>query len=382
MRGLERPAEEVVECTRCLLDNTDTKEISFDSDGVCNYCRYYEKSKSSLGDLSSLNLVLESKIEEIKRAGKNKKYDCILGLSGGVDSSFMALKAKEFGLRPLVVHLDNGWNTDIAVRNIEKICEKLNFELHTHVIDWEEFSLFQKAYIKAGVVDIEVLSDHAITAILYRLSHQYNIKYSLSGFNIETEAVMPKGWTYNKRDFGNIKDIVSKYGDDLKFNTYPYLSFWTSLYYHWVLNLESVQILNYLPFDPAEAKEILKQELAWVDCGGKHHESLFTKFYQNYILPAKFGIDKRKAHLSNQICAGKITKENALNELEKPLYDNNNLEEDKRYFLKKIGLSESEFAQILLEKPQSHESFKTDQLLWKRYFRFVKRIKFWRKSQF
>jgi len=217
------------ECKRCILTIKDTSYISFDDDGICNYCNYYDFKTEQLGDFDAKKEFLFSKIEEIKLKGKGKKYDCLLGLSGGVDSSYMAMLVHEYGLRPLVIHLDNGWNSDTAVKNIENICEKYGYELFTYVIDWEEFVSLQKAYLKAGVIDIEVLTDHAIYAILNKLAHKFGIKYTLSGFNYETEAIMPKGWTYGKRDFLNIKDIVTKYGDGVVFKTYPHVGFFRAL---------------------------------------------------------------------------------------------------------------------------------------------------------
>jgi N-acetyl sugar amidotransferase len=294
------------ECSRCLLNTSDTNNITFNIKGVCNYCEYHDTKNKELGSLEQRTDYLNKKIIQIKQFGINKKYDCLLGLSGGVDSSYVAVLAHEMGLRPLVVHLDNGWNSDIAVQNIEKICEKFQFELYTYVIDWEEFVGLQKAYLKAGVIDIEVLTDHAIYAVLKKLAHQHQIKYILSGFNYATEAIMPKGWTHNKRDFLNIKDIVQKHGEGVKFKTFPYINFYKALYYHWFLKIETLEILNFIDYDKDKTKEILKDKVDWKDYGGKHYESVFTKFYQSYILPKKFGVDKRRAHLSNQICNGKI----------------------------------------------------------------------------
>lgn len=370
------------DCNRCILTTSDTQHITFDSLGVCNYCNYYDQKTRQLGDLQERKKVLANKIEEIKERGKGKKYDCLLGLSGGVDSSYMAMLVHEFELRPLVIHLDNGWNSDIAVKNIENICEKYGYELYTYVIDWEEFVAIQKAYLKAGVIDIEVLTDHAIYAILYKLADKFNIKYTLSGFNYETEAVMPKGWTYGKRDFLNIKDIISKYGDGVKLKTYPYVNFFSALYYFWFLKLETFEILNYVDYDKEYAKQKLIQEIGWVDYGGKHYESIFTKFYQSYILPVKFGVDKRRAHLSNQICAGKISKDKAIQQLKTSPYDVNSIESDKEYILKKFGFSLEEFAEIMQKKPGLHTEFDTDQRLWDKYYSFIRLLKFWKTKKY
>jgi N-acetyl sugar amidotransferase len=363
------------ECSRCLLSTRDTTSIEFDAGGQCSYCSGYDRMKAALGSPHERRAYFDAKIREIRDAGKNKKYDCILGLSGGADSSYMAHLAVENGLRPLIVHLDNGWNSDTAVSNIEKICRKLKLELFTHVIDWEEFAALQRAYLRAGVVDVEVLTDHAIYSMIRKLSVKFGLRYSLSGFNIETEAIMPKGWTYDKGDFSNIRDIVDKFGEGVKFRTFPYTTFWRSLYQHWVLRLESFRILNYVEYDRDKAKETLKTEFDWVDYGGKHYESVFTKFYQAYILPEKFGIDKRRAHLSNLICAGKLTKAQALERLKEPLYTPDKLQEEKSYVLKKLKLDAGEFDRIMTEKPRPHSEFKSDSVLWQRYFSVVNAIK-------
>lgn len=363
------------ECKQCLLSTSDTKHIFFDDNGICNYCNYYTTKIKELNSNEEKQKILLNKIKQIKNSGKGKKYDCLLGLSGGVDSSYMALLVKEFELRPLVIHLDNGWNSDIAVKNIENICEKYEYELYTYVIDWEEFVNLQKAYLKAGVVDIEVLTDHAIYAILSKLAHKFGIKHTLSGFNYETEAVMPKGWTYGKRDFLNIKDIVSKFGNGATFKTFPYVSFYRALYYYWFLKLETLEILNYVDYDKEKAKKRLIEEVGWVDYGGKHYESIFTKFYQSYILPVKFHVDKRKAHLSNQICAGKITKREAIEKMNSSPYDVYSIEGEKEYILKKFGFTVEEFEKIMQEKPRLHSDFDSDQRLWKRYFKLIKTFK-------
>ena len=363
------------ECKRCLLNTSDTSHIFFNSNGICNYCEYYDFKIQELGSLKQRTDYLDKKIIQVKQLGINQKYDCLLGLSGGVDSSYVAVMAHEMGLRPLVVHLDNGWNSDTAVQNIEKICEKFQFELYTYVIDWEEFVGLQKAYLKAGVIDIEVLTDHAIYSVLKKLAHQHHIKYILSGFNYATEAIMPKGWTHNKRDFLNIKDIVQKHSEGDKFKTYPYINFYKALYYHWFLKIETIEILNYIDYDKDKTKDLLNAKVDWKDYGGKHYESVFTKFYQSYILPQKFGVDKRRAHLSNQICSGKINKSEANKILNEPLINPIEFENEKAYILKKFNLTNDEFELIMNEKPHSHFEYKSDQILWNRYFKIIRLIK-------
>ncbi len=363
-------------CTRCILSDTDTPNITFNEQGVCSYCLGYDdkiRTFHSYPDPPAQRL--EKKVAEMKAAGKNRPYDCILGLSGGTDSSYMAWWTHQQGLRPLVVHLDNGWNSELAVKNIENICTRLGWDLHTHVINWEEFRDLQLAYLRASVVDIEVLTDHAVYAVVYKLAYKYKVKYTLNGYNYATEAIMPKGWTFNKRDFTNISDIYEKYGSGRKLKTFPKVGFFKALWYHLFLKLESIQMLNYIPYNKQEAKEVITRELGWRDYGGKHFESVFTKFYQVYILPKKFGIDKRRAHLSNLICSGQITREEALKELEQPLYDERTMKEEKEFILKKFGLTEAEFDRIMQEPVRKHTEFKTDREYWNRWFSLIRLVK-------
>lgn len=365
-----------VECKRCLLKSNDTEFFALDAEGICNYCNYYSRAITNLGSLETRKKILANKVQEMKLAGKGKSYDCILGVSGGTDSTYLAYWAKEQGLRPLVAHFDNGWNSELAVKNIERICNVLNFELQTIVINWEEFKNLQVAYLKAGVVDMEVLTDHAIYATISEIAHRYKIKYTLSGFNFATEAVMPKGWVFDKTDWENIKDIYNQFGSGKSIKSYPHINFYKKLYYHWILKLESIQVLNYFDYNKKEAQKIISEKLGWEDYGGKHYESLFTKFYQIYILPNKFGIDKRKAHLSNLICSGQLSKIDAIKEMEEPLFDPKTIIEEKAYILKKLGLSESEFDKIMEEPPKSHSDFKTEKRLWRTYFKLLGFLRF------
>jgi N-acetyl sugar amidotransferase len=360
------------------MDTTDP-DIVFDESGICNhYYEYLEASNSQLLPEPERSRELERLIERIKAEGKNKKYDCLIGLSGGVDSTYVAWLCKQFGLRSLAVHLDNGWNSELAVKNVENIISKCGFDLYTLVVNWEEFKDIQLSYLKASVVDIEVVSDHAIFATMYKLAKEEKIPFILSGTNIVTEFIMPKSWLYAKMDFANLKDIHRQYGT-IPLKTYPTFPFWKYVYYGGFLKLVPVSILNYVDYNKAQVKEIIKKELDWRDYGGKHYESLFTKFYQAYILPTKFNIDKRKAHLSTLICSGQITRDEALEEMKKPLYDPKELKADREYVLKKLGLSEDVFQQIMNTPPRPHSDFKTDLELKRRYMRFLEKTSRFRK---
>lgn len=346
------------QCALSVMDNISDPNIRFDERGVCNYYYEYLDAESKyVAKGAEAESKLKAIVEQIKRDGKNKKYDCITGVSGGVDSTYLTLQAKKLGLRPLIVHFDNGWNSELAVKNIENIITRLGFDLYTLVVDWDEFKDLQLSYLKASVVDIEAVTDHAILGTMYKLAEKHGIKYILSGNNIVTEHVLPSYWVFNKSDDINIKDIHRHFGSQ-PLKTYPFFTFKERRYYSHVKGIETIPLLNYLPYTAAEAKKTIVEELAWRDYGGKHYESIFTRFYQGYILPVKFKIDKRKAHLSNLIFSGQLTKEAAVRELEQPMYDSGQFEEDRQFVLKKLGLSEREFETIIRMPRREHREFK------------------------
>jgi N-acetyl sugar amidotransferase len=355
---------EYQQCVRTVMDTISDPFITFDDKGVCNYYYDYLKLESSkvIKSVAGQEKIKEI-VAKIKERGKGKKYDCITGVSGGVDSTYLVLQAKKLGLNPLVVHFDNGWNSELAVKNIENIISKLNFDLYTLVVDWDEFKDLQLAYFKSNVVDIEALSDHAIYGTLFKLANQYNIKYVLSGGNIVTEGILPKYWIFNKADSKNIVDIHRLFGTRT-LKTYPFFSTTMKRYYFNVLGIEIISLLDYSDYVKTDIKDTIVKELEWRDYGGKHYESIFTKFYQGYILPVKFGIDKRKAHLSTLICSGQISREEALEELCKPIYDAQELKRDMEFVLKKLGLTESEFEQYLNAPRREHTEFKHEKGVW------------------
>lgn len=361
------------QCALTVMDNIADPDIRFDDAGICNYYYEYQQAlKDHVLPEPQRSEALKKIIDKIKEEGRNKPYDCLIGVSGGVDSTYVAWLTKEWNLRPLAVHLDNGWNSELAVMNIENIVKRLNIDLYTLVINWEEFKDIQLAYLKASVVDIEVVSDHAIFSTMYKLAKKHNIPYILSGTNIVTEHIMPPSWLYSKMDYANLNHIHTSFGT-LKRKTYPSYNFLKHVYYNGMLKLTPISILNYVDYKKETTKQIISNELGWRDYGGKHYESIFTKFYQAYILPQKFGIDKRKAHYSNLICSGQITKEDALKELSNPLYKEDELAADKEYVLKKLGLTEKEFKAIMELAPRSHGDFRSD-LHWKRkYMRLLER---------
>ena len=355
------------QCSLTVMDNIADPNITFDENGVSNYYHAFKKAEREevfLGEEGDKKL--HALIAKIKKNGEGKPYDCIMGLSGGVDSSYVAYKAKQFGLRPLAVHFDNGWNSELAVMNIENIVTKLDLDLYTLVVNWEEFKDVQLSYLKASVIDIEVVTDHAITGTLFKLAKKYGIKCVLSGSNISTEYLMPRTWIFGKSDHINLKDIHKKFGT-VPLKTYPIFDTYLKKYCKNVLQAEWTSFLNYMPYNKQEVKETIARELNWRDYGGKHYESIFTKFYQAYILPTKFHVDKRKPHLSNLICSGQMTREQALEELKKPLYTPEELRKDYDYVLKKFDLTKEEFENIMKLPIKKHSDYKTETSMYSRY---------------
>lgn len=355
------------QCSIGVLDTYDDPEMCFDDKGRCHYYHNYRAAENKYVKKGSEGEnLLQELVDKIKIDGKGKPYDCIIGLSGGVDSTYVAYLAHRYGLRPLAVHLDNGWNSELATQNIENIVNRLNIDLYTHVINWAEFRDLQLSYLKASVIDIEVISDHAIFALLYKLSGKYGITHILSGTNIVTEFVLPSHWIYHKSDHINIKAIHKAFGS-MPLNTYPFMGFKVKKWYQMVKKIRSHSILNNVPFNKANVKQVITNELGWRDYGGKHYESIFTRFYQGYILPEKFGVDKRKAHLTNLIYSGQISKEDALAELLIPPMDIELVKQDIEFVTKKLGISKVEFAEIMQAKPVAHDSFEIERSIYEKH---------------
>ncbi len=340
--------------------DTSDPQISFNSRGECNHCTdYLSILNNQNNQKSSSRTELDQLLSEIKKDSESK-YNCLIGVSGGVDSSYLAYLAKEeFGLRPLALHLDNGWNSKLAVKNISKIIRKLGIDLHTHVINWNEFRELQLAYLRASVLDIEVPTDHAIRAAMYTTAKGNGIKYILRGYNRHTEGIIPKAWTFYKLDLNNLLDIHSQYGKGT-LETYPMMGTREMKRIERDCGIKTVAPLNYMEFDEENVKSIITEKLGWTAYGGKHHESVFTRFYQGYILPKKFGVDKRRAHFSNAICQNLMTRNEAIEKLNEPTYDLETQKLDREYVIKKFEITEDEFDEIMNQPPRSHFEFKTE----------------------
>lgn len=357
-------------CQITVMDTSDP-DISFDADGICNYVHEFRAAQATKPSSEERQELLAHMVEAIREEGRGKQYDCILGLSGGVDSSYMAYLVHDWKLRPLVVHFDNGWNSRLAITNIERIVTTLGLDLQTFVMDWEEFRDLQRAYFKASVVDLEVPTDHMIFGALHKLAGQEGIKYILSGHNDATEWLLPKAWYYRKFDLANVLGIHRAHGE-LPIRHLPKLGVWQQAYFHHIKGVRTLQPLQLIEYNKAEAKRTLKQKLNWEDYGGKHHESTFTRFYQGYWLPRKFGIDKRKAHFSNLILSGQMTREAAIEELVQPPYEERLQQEDKVFVSKKLGFTPDELAELMLRPNVRHEVYGTDERQRALYFRVAR----------
>ncbi len=349
------------------MDTIADPDIVFDEKGISQYYYDFQKAYAEqvfTGEAGAAKM--KEIFDKIKEEGKDKPYDCVMGLSGGVDSTYVAYLAKQHGLRPLAIHFDNGWNSELAVKNIENIVSKLGLDLHTYVINWEEFKDLQIAYLKASVIDIEAITDHAIFATLYKFAGEKGYKYILSGTNVQTENTLPKSWIYAKTDHINIKAISKQFGT-VPLKTFPFMDAKVKRYYQKVKGVQSVSVLNYLEYNKDKVKKLIQEELGWKDYGGKHYESVWTRFYQGYILPTKFKVDKRKAHLSDLIFSGQITKEEALAELAKPMYDEQTFKEDYAFVLKKLGMTDEEFQEIMRRPRKDHRDYDYEMPIDKRY---------------
>jgi len=355
--------------------DTSDPEIRFDNQGVCDRCTAaIERMRSQLLPSPERERALAELVEKIKTEGRKKDYDCIIGVSGGVDSTITAYWVKKLGLRPLAVHFDNGWDSELAVDNIRNTLQALNIDLFTYVVDWEEFVNLQLSFLRANVVNCESPTDHGITATLFRMANKEKVRFILSGSNLVTEAIMPISWAYYNQDLRNLKAIHRKFGKEA-LKTFPTISIVDYLYYVFVEKIRQVPFLNYIEYNKEDAKRLLAKEIGWRDYGGKHYESVWTRFYQGYYLPRKFGFDKRRAHLSTLICSGQIRREEALSEMEKPTYDPKLLAEDMQYVIKKFSLTQEEFDAILNAPPKQHYEYPSHHFLFHKLMRHKNRFR-------
>jgi N-acetyl sugar amidotransferase len=334
-------------CVRCIMDTSDP-EITFDARGMCHHCNIYDEAVAAgvhRGEDGRKRL--QAIVRAIREDGHRKPYDCIIGLSGGVDSTYTAYMVRKHGLRPLAVHLDNGWNSEVSVRNIENLVKALQIDLHTVVLDWQEFRDLQLAFLRASTPDSEVPTDHAIVATLYLEARRRGIRWIVDGGNLATELMIPPTWSHGHADWKYIRMLARQFGKR-PLRSFPHYTYFDQ---RWRLDrmdrIQRLGILNYIDYDKFAAMEVMRRELGWEYYGGKHYESIYTRFYQGFILKEKFGFDKRRSHLSCLINDGRLTRAVALAEVEKPAIEPMQLREDRAFVIKKLGISEGEFERIM-----------------------------------
>lgn len=361
-------------CNRCVMDTSDP-DIIFDDIGNCNHCEDFINR-------ISLQIYIPGKSEKqfehivniIKEKGKNHPYDCIVGISGGVDSCYTAHLCKEHGLRPLLIHMDNGWNTEISVKNVKTMVEKLGFDYVSYVLDWQEFKEIQLAFLKSSIVDLEMPTDIAIPASIYKTAVKHNIKYILPGGNYTAEGILPLQMGYHVyKDMKLYRHIVKKYSS-VKLKTVPTFGLLKEIYYKFIKGIKKAYPLNYIPFDKDKARDFLIQNYGWENYGGKHHESKITAFWQSYAMPVKYNMDYRRTTFASQICSNQITREEAIEELKECSYDKSKIDEDKKYIAKKYGITLAELEEHLAKPPKTYIDFPNNKSLISFVYRTYNKI--------
>jgi N-acetyl sugar amidotransferase len=356
------------------MDTTD-EDIVFDDNGICNHCKdFIEILAAPKFDKNDAANRLQELIDRVKSKGKNNPYDCIVGISGGVDSCYTAYLCHKWGLKPLLVHMDNGWNSEIAVSNIKKIVDKLELDYMSYVLDWNEFREVQLAFIKSSIVDIEMPTDVGILASLYEMAEKHNISYIISGGNYSGEGILPLTWGYHVlKDAYLYRYIVRKFSK-IPVRKIPIAGLVREIYFKFIKGIKTVYPLNYVDFNKDEAREFLKKEFDWKDYGGKHHESKITAFWQSYVMPEKYHMDYRRATYSSQIISGQINRETALEKLKSLPYDPDKVESDKEFIAKKYQISVSELNEILQLPPKTYKDFPNQRRLIQLFYKVYKMI--------
>jgi len=348
------------------MDTTDSK-IVFDENGVCDHCNTFYKEiqpywhTDDRGRKKLLGL-----IDKIKKEGEGKDFDCLMGMSGGIDSSFLLYKmVTEFGLRPLVFHVDAGWNSQIAVNNIERLVDGLGLDLYTEVINWEEIKELQLAFFKSGVPHIDVPQDHAFFATMYKFASNHHIRTILTGGNYSTECVRnPLEWMYYQSDSTQLKDIFKKHGKG-KLVDYPITNIlWHKVWLPYVRRIKLYRPLDYIPYNKEEAMQTLVEKFGYQKYPQKHFESRFTRFYESYWLPVKFGYDTRRVQFSSLILTGQMTREEALEELKKPAYDPETIHHDFEYIATKLGISTDELQSYMDAPNKTYKDYKSQENIY------------------
>jgi N-acetyl sugar amidotransferase len=362
--------------------DTTAAGISFGPDGTCNYCtgflatlRTYQKPSPAEQEAH-----LAEFVAKVKRDGVGKEYDCIVGLSGGADSAYTLYTARKLGLRSLAVHMDNGWDSELAANNIANLVRHLGVDLHTHVIDWEEYRTLMQAFFDADVIDVELLYDNAMAAVNNQQAARYGIRWILAGTNTATEGMpMPANWNWFKFDKKNIASIARRFAG-VSLDTFPSIGTFDFARFRLINRVGWVSFLDYLNYEKSSCVQTLVSELGYRPYPYKHYESVFTRFYQGYILPTKFNVDKRKLHLSTLICSGQLTRADALEDLRHIPYPSEaEMQADRQYFLKKMGWTADQLEAYLGRPEVSHMRYGSEKALWDRllwlYSKTIRRIR-------
>lgn len=353
-------------CVRTIMDTTDP-DIWFDAAGVSSHAlRFDETMRDTVQRAQDGKLLgeLDALVAEIKKSGEGKPYDCIVGVSGGVDSTYLILQAVKLGLRPLAVHFDSGWNSELAVDNIHNIVTKLGLDLYTHVVDWREMKDLQLSFFKASVANCDIPTDHAFGWVAYQQAAKYGVKYILSGANLASESILPQSWGYNAQDAVHLKAIQKRFGS-VKLKTYPVMGlFRRHIWFPMIRGVKTVKPLNFMPYVYTDAKKQITDELGWRDYGGKHYESVFTRYFQGYYLPTKFGYDKRIAHYSSLILSDQLTRDEALGLMETANYPEDLRRQDHEFIAKKLGVSVAELEEIYARPPVDYTAYPNAEKSW------------------
>jgi len=371
-----RQNEKVQTCSYCVMDTT-ASDIVFNDKGICNYCsEFIDRSRHIIFESSeNKHKRLMNLVERVKQQGKGKQYDCIVGVSGGVDSSWTLVQVKKLGLRPLAVHMDNGWNSELAQNNIANLVQGLGVDLYTHVIDWEEYRALMQAFFDSDVLDVELLYDNAMSAVNFRQASQYGLKHILSGSNQATEGMkFPEGWNWLKLDKKNIK-AIGRNGGVKRLDTFPAIGLFEFIWYAAVKKIRWVSFLDYIDFNKEKALLALEKDYGYKRYPYKHYESVFTRFYQGYLLPTKFNVDKRKLHLSTLIASGQLSRDEAIQSLKGiPYPSQQDLQQDISYFLKKMNWTQADLDNYLKRPQRSHLEFASERPLWQQLKHFYRRF--------
>jgi N-acetyl sugar amidotransferase len=348
------------------MDTTDSK-ITFDQEGVCDHCNtYYKDILPNWHTDERGDIVLKGIVEKIKKEGEGKDFDCLMGMSGGIDSSYLLyIMVKKYGLRPLVFHVDAGWNSQIAVNNIERLVDGLGLDLYTEVINWEEMKDLQLAFFKSGVSHIDTPQDHSFFATMYKFASKHNIKYILTGGNYSTECVRnPLEWMYYQSDSIQLKDIYKKHGTG-KLKDYPVSNIlWHKVFLPYVKKIKLIRPLDFFPYNKDEAMKTLVDEFGYQEYPQKHFESRFTRFYEGYWLPKKFGYDTRKVQYSSLILTNQMTRKDALEKLKLPAYDSNSIKQDFEYIATKLGISVKVLQSYLDATNKTYKDYKSQENIY------------------